>query len=103
MGHVSPAEPAGPAIAGLLRELAPRVLGVLVRRSGNFEDCEDAVQEALLAAAVSWPVDGVPKNPTGWPITTSSRGGWSRPGGKRPRVGGAKTHSRSSPRRPPAR
>jgi RNA polymerase sigma factor (sigma-70 family) len=65
--------PAGPAIAGLLRELAPRVLGVLVRRNGNFEDCEDAVQEALLAAAASWPVDGVPKNPTGWLITTSSR------------------------------
>jgi RNA polymerase sigma factor (sigma-70 family) len=64
---------AGPAITDLLRELAPRVLGVLVRRSGNFDDCEDAVQEALLAAAVSWPVDGVPKNPTGWLITTASR------------------------------
>jgi RNA polymerase sigma factor (sigma-70 family) len=70
MGHVSPT---GAAIAGLLRELAPRVLGVLVRRNGNFEDCEDAVQEALLAAAVSWPVDGVPENPTGWLITASSR------------------------------
>jgi len=62
-----------PAIAGLLRELAPRVLGVLVRRNGNFEDCEDAVQEALLAATAGWPVDGIPKNPTGWLITTSSR------------------------------
>ncbi|OMC22317.1 RNA polymerase subunit sigma-24 [Mycobacterium sp. SP-6446] len=60
-------------MAGLLRELAPRVLGVLVRRNGNFDDCEDAVQEALLAAAVSWPVDGVPNNSTGWLITTSSR------------------------------
>ncbi len=70
MGHVRPTDA---AIAALLRELAPRVLGVLVRRNGNFDDCEDAVQEALLAAAVSWPVDGVPKNPTGWLITTSSR------------------------------
>jgi len=61
------------AIADLLRELTPRVLGVLVRRNGDFDDCEDAVQEALLAAAVSWPVDGVPANPTGWLITTSSR------------------------------
>ncbi|OBJ40415.1 RNA polymerase subunit sigma-24 [Mycobacterium colombiense] len=60
-------------MAALLRELTPRVLGVLVRRNGNFDDCEDAVQEALLAAAVSWPVDGVPNNPTGWLITTSSR------------------------------
>ncbi|WP_217695716.1 RNA polymerase sigma factor [Mycobacterium sp. SP-6446] len=65
--------PSEAAIAGLLRELAPRVLGVLVRRNGNFDDCEDAVQEALLAAAVSWPVDGVPNNSTGWLITTSSR------------------------------
>jgi RNA polymerase sigma factor (sigma-70 family) len=65
--------PTEPAVAGLLRELAPRVLGVLVRRNGDFDDCEDAVQEALLAAAASWPVDGVPKNPTGWLITTSSR------------------------------
>jgi RNA polymerase sigma factor (sigma-70 family) len=70
MGHVSDAEL---AIADLLRELTPRVLGVLVRRNGDFDDCEDAVQEALLAAAVSWPVDGVPANPTGWLITTSSR------------------------------
>ncbi|OBJ81177.1 RNA polymerase subunit sigma-24 [Mycobacterium colombiense] len=60
-------------MAALLRELTPRVLGVLVRRNGDFDDCEDAVQEALLAAAVSWPVDGVPNNPTGWLITTSSR------------------------------
>lgn len=73
MGHVSPAEHAEDALVGLLRELAPRVLGVLVRRNGNFDDCEDAVQEALLAAAVSWPVDGVPKNPTGWLITTPSQ------------------------------
>jgi RNA polymerase sigma factor (sigma-70 family) len=70
MGHVSTAET---AVVDLLRELAPRVLGVLVRRNGNFDDCEDAVQEALLAAAVSWPVDGVPTNPTGWLITTASR------------------------------
>ena len=61
------------AITDLLRDLAPRVLGVLVRRNNDFDNCEDAVQEALLAAAVSWPVDGVPANPIGWLITTSSR------------------------------
>jgi RNA polymerase sigma factor (sigma-70 family) len=63
----------GNALPGLLRELAPRVLGVLVRRNGDFDDCEDAVQEALLAASKGWPVDGVPKNPTGWLITAASR------------------------------
>jgi len=69
---VSPATQSNNAL-GLLRELAPRVLGVLVRRNGDFDDCEDAVQDALLAASRSWPVDGVPKNPTGWLITAASR------------------------------
>ncbi|MBV8785952.1 MAG: sigma-70 family RNA polymerase sigma factor, partial [Mycobacterium sp.] len=69
---MSPATQSNNAL-GLLRELAPRVLGVLVRRNGDFDDCEDAVQEALLAASRSWPVDGVPKNPTGWLITAASR------------------------------
>jgi RNA polymerase sigma factor (sigma-70 family) len=57
----------------LLRALAPQVLGVLVRRHGGFDSCEDAVQEALLAAAVQWPRDGVPRNPKGWLITVASR------------------------------
>ena len=50
---------------GLLRELAPRVLGTLVRRYGQFDECEDAVQEALLAAAMQWPEQDVPENPQG--------------------------------------
>ena len=57
----------------LLRELAPQVLGVLVRRHGQFEECEDAVQEAVLAAALSWPADGIPDSPRGWLITTATR------------------------------
>ena len=44
-----------PRIEDLLRELAPQVLGALVRRHGQFDACEDAVQEALLAAAQQWP------------------------------------------------
>ena len=40
----------------LLRELAPQVLGVVARRHGDFADAEDAVQEALIAAAQQWPV-----------------------------------------------
>ncbi|MFS0694123.1 RNA polymerase sigma factor [Streptomyces nitrosporeus] len=57
----------------LLRELAPQVLGVLVRRYGAFDTCEDAVQEALLAAALQWPGGGVPDNPRGWLVTVASR------------------------------
>ena len=47
----------------LLRELAPQVLGAVVRRYGHFDLCEDAVQEALLAASVQWPRDGPPASP----------------------------------------
>jgi RNA polymerase sigma factor (sigma-70 family) len=57
----------------LLRELAPAVLGALVRRFGHFETAEDAVQEALLAAATQWPSAGIPDHPRGWLITVASR------------------------------
>jgi RNA polymerase sigma factor (sigma-70 family) len=60
-------------IEDLLRELAPRVLGTLVRRYGDFDTCEDAVQEALLAAALQWPAEGTPGNPKGWLTTVASR------------------------------
>src|SRR6516164_5290190 len=62
-----------PAIEDLLRELTPQVLGALVRRHGRFEGCEDAVQEAVLAAAVQWPAEGVPDNPRGWLATVAAR------------------------------
>jgi RNA polymerase sigma factor (sigma-70 family) len=57
----------------LLRELAPQVLGALVRRYGDFDTCEDAVQEALLAAARQWPGQGIPEHPRGWLVTVASR------------------------------
>jgi RNA polymerase sigma factor (sigma-70 family) len=63
----------GERVEELLRELAPQVLGFLARRHGQFDLCEDAVQEALLAAATQWPVDGIPANPRGWLITVATR------------------------------
>jgi RNA polymerase sigma factor (sigma-70 family) len=60
-------------IEGLLRDLAPQVLGTFVRRHGHFDACEDAVQEALLAAAHQWPEQGVPDNPRGWLLAVASR------------------------------
>ncbi|MBZ5709142.1 RNA polymerase sigma factor [Nannocystis pusilla] len=57
----------------LLRDLAPQVLGALIRRSRDFATCEDAVQEALLAAARQWPREGVPANPRGWLIHVAAR------------------------------
>jgi RNA polymerase sigma factor (sigma-70 family) len=60
-------------IEDLLREFAPQVLGGLVRRHGQFDACEDAMQEALLAAALQWPEEGVPGNPRSWLLTVASR------------------------------
>jgi RNA polymerase sigma factor (sigma-70 family) len=60
-------------IEDLLRELAPQVLGAVARRYHSFETAEDAVQEALLAAATQWPADGLPQNPRGWLVTVASR------------------------------
>jgi RNA polymerase sigma factor (sigma-70 family) len=57
----------------LLRDLTPQVLGALVRRYGQFEECEDAVQEAIVAATLAWPTSGTPDNPRGWLITVASR------------------------------
>jgi RNA polymerase sigma factor (sigma-70 family) len=62
-----------PRIEDLLRELAPQVLGVLARRSGDFAAAEDAAQEALLAATLHWPQEGIPDNPRGWLIQAASR------------------------------
>jgi RNA polymerase sigma factor (sigma-70 family) len=62
-----------PAQVDLLRRLAPRVLGALVRRHRRFDACEDAVQEALLAAARAWPEQGMPDSPRAWLITVASR------------------------------
>ncbi len=62
-----------PGIEHLLRELAPQVLGPVVRRFRDFGACEDAVQEALIAAAERWPSEGLPSNPRGWLIQVAIR------------------------------
>ncbi|MFE7096891.1 RNA polymerase sigma factor [Streptomyces erythrochromogenes] len=69
MAHPAPE----PADEDLLRRLAPQVLGALLRRYGHFDAAEDAVQEALLAAARQWPEEGRPRNPRGWLIRVASR------------------------------
>ena len=60
-------------IEDLLRGLAPQVLGAVARRYGDIDDAEDAVQEALLAAATQWPAEGTPDNALGWLIAVASR------------------------------
>jgi RNA polymerase sigma factor (sigma-70 family) len=65
--------PPDDGVEALLRTLAAPTLAALVRRHHDFDACEDALQEALLAAALQWPADGVPDNPTGWLLTVASR------------------------------
>jgi predicted RNA polymerase sigma factor len=65
--------PPDPRVEHLLRELAPQVLGAVVRRFLEFAACEDAVQEALIAAVAQWPRQGVPANPRGWLIRVAQR------------------------------
>jgi RNA polymerase sigma factor (sigma-70 family) len=62
-----------PATEDLLRALTPQVLGALGRRYGHFDACEDATQEALLAATRQWPERGLPEDPRAWLITVASR------------------------------
>ena len=69
----TPSQPSDAEPQDLLRLLAPQVFGVLVRRYGHFDTAEDATQEALIAAATTWPKEGHPDNPLGWLIIVGSR------------------------------
>jgi RNA polymerase sigma factor (sigma-70 family) len=75
-------------VEDLLRELAPQVLGTLARRYGQFDACEDAVQEAMLAAARQWPAEGVPDRPRSWLLIVAGRAlidGWRADSARRRR------------------
>ena len=73
----------------LLRDLAPQVVGILTRRSGDFTAAEDAVQEALVAAHTTWPRDGIPDHPRGVARHRRRPGGSSTSSAARQRVAGA--------------
>ena len=70
---VMPDAVAASQIDRLVREIAPAALGVLLRRGDRFADVEDAVQDALILAAESWPTRGVPDRPVGWVVRVAQR------------------------------
>ncbi|HEY4569073.1 MAG TPA: DUF6596 domain-containing protein [Kribbella sp.] len=77
-----------PHLEVVIRGAAPRALAALVRRYGVFDQCEDAVQEALLEAFVQWRANGVPEQPIGWLISVATRrlmDGWRRDNARRQR------------------
>jgi RNA polymerase sigma factor (sigma-70 family) len=97
---------AGHHLEDLLRVLAPQVLGTLVRRHGQFDACEDAVQEALVAAALQWAKDGVPGNPRSWLLTVASRrlvDEWRSESARRRREEAAATLELAGPGQPSGR
>lgn len=65
--------PANDALAAVFRRESPAVLASLVRLSGDLDQAEDALQEAMVVAAKNWPARGVPANPGGWIMTTARR------------------------------
>ena len=91
--------PGRDGVEDLLRRLAPQVLGALVRRHGQFDACEDAVQEALIAAAAQWPAGGRAGQPARLADRRRRRGGSSTTGAARARGAGARRTSRRSTRR----
>ncbi len=66
-------QPLDPTLENLLRDLTPSVVGAVVRRFGDFAAAEDAVQEALFAATMQWPKEGLPDNPRAWLIHVAAR------------------------------
>ena len=68
-----PTPPPAAALTAAVRAAVPRALAVLVRRVGNFDDAEDALQEALIAASRQWPIEGIPSQPVPWLVTVATR------------------------------
>jgi RNA polymerase sigma-70 factor (ECF subfamily) len=58
-------------IARVFRQEHGRAVAVLVRRFGDIDLAEEAVQDAFAEAVRRWPAQGLPPSPQGWIITTA--------------------------------
>jgi predicted RNA polymerase sigma factor len=70
---LSPSGSGRAAVEAVWRIESARIVGTLARSTGDFALAEDLAQEALAEALVSWPRDGVPRNPAGWLLTVGRR------------------------------
>lgn len=61
------------AVAAVWRIDSARIVGALARYTGDVALAEDLAQEALAAALVTWPRDGVPDSPAAWLLTAGRR------------------------------
>jgi RNA polymerase sigma-70 factor, ECF subfamily len=59
------------AVSDVFRREYGRAVAVLVRRFGDIELAEEAVQDAFAVAVDRWPRTGMPPSPAGWIITTA--------------------------------
>jgi predicted RNA polymerase sigma factor len=61
------------AVEAVWRIESARIVGALARYTGDFALAEDLAQEAVAEALVTWPRDGIPRNPAGWLLTVGRR------------------------------
>lgn len=54
------------ALERIFRDEYGRMIATLIRLAGSFDLAEEALQEAMAKAAVTWEQDGVPRNPGAW-------------------------------------
>jgi RNA polymerase sigma-70 factor, ECF subfamily len=71
MGQKTPT--ATQVIERTFKQEAGRVIAALISALGDFEQAEDALQEALIIALERWPIDGIPRNPGAWMTTIAKR------------------------------
>src|SRR6185436_10812802 len=61
-------------VESIYRAESRRVFATLIRRLGDFDLAEEALQNAFIAAMEQWPRDGVPANPRAWLVSAGRFG-----------------------------
>jgi RNA polymerase sigma-70 factor (ECF subfamily) len=62
---------AADSVEAVFREEWGRLLAALVRQFGDLDLAEEVASDAVASALRRWPVDGVPRSPAAWLLTTA--------------------------------